>query len=431
MSECGQSKPFNPKVDNQGLLYQKGHSALVSIADPIEEELRDIEKAKMAYAVLPIIPFFDNSDATLKVLRKLASLSPTEGSCINSIADYVLGGGLQIVDRVRPGVSTSRSQRKSPEAENLAFDDFESWHPDIDIAYLLDQVESCFMNYAIFGNIALHVKWFEIGGEKYIHFESIDMEDWRFWATYPGEPKLAVISPIWTYDYITRFPPKYVGVYPHITEEEGISETIIHLNNKIPGRPWYGLPKSHQALYYKYWEYQLGDYGTKGYANQWSARVFLETAGDNVEPGDIDQFRANLKKTFSFREDAKRVLHRHRNLSAEKTQVYEFKDDKSHEFHVAVSDIAERNIIKAHNWHRVLMGVPTPGRLGGQNDFSDIFKVKYNTIIAPTQNKIMQPFNTMLGIAQEWLGLELDFSIGLGNLFEDMLQTEKEVDDET
>lgn len=412
---------FNPKT-SAGELYAANSDALGGIADPIEEEVRDVQRAKLAYSVLPIISFLDNSDATLKLLRKVSSLSPTDGSCINNKNRYTIGGGLTAVDRVRPGMSYSRATRKSEADENAAFDFIDTMHPDIDTSYLLAQADAMHKNWEIFGNIALRIKWYTVAGRRYMWFENVDCEYWRYWATEKWEAKVAVISDEWTLDYITRYPPEFVGVYPNITQnEQGHYETLIHVKNTVPGRPWYGLPQSHQALYYKYWEYQLGSYGTKGYANQWSARVFLETAGDNVEPGSIDAFRSNLRSTFTFSGKGRRVLHRHRNAADPETTVHEFRDETSHEFHATTADIAESKIIMAHDWHKVLMGIPTPGQLGGQNDFFSIFEVKYQTVIAPTQDTVMRPINIMLRIAREWFSQELDFNIALGNLFEQAL----------
>lgn len=415
---------FNPK-SNQYLLFREGSSSIGVLADPIEEEVKDVERARFAYSVLPIIPFLDNSDATLQVLRKLYALSPTEGSCINNKSTYVTGGGLIAVDKVRPGMSYSRSNRKDEAGEDAAFDFLGTMHPDVDAMYLMTQVEAMHKNWEVFGNIALRVKWYTVGRQRFMAFENVDTEYWRYWATEKWEPKVAVISDLWTVDYITRYPPEFVGVYPNITQNvEGHFETLIHVKNSVPGRPWYGLPKSHQALYYKYWEYQLGSYGTKGYANQWSARVFLETSGDNVEVSEINAFRANLKQTFTFSGEGRRVLHRHKNANDDATKVHEFRDETSHEFHTATAEIAENNIIKAHDWHRVLMGVPTPGRLGGQSEFMDIFEVKYQTVIAPTQDIVMRPVNIMLRLAREWFSQELDFDYALGNLFTQTLETD-------
>ena len=71
---CESGTP-NPKQTLRN--SRRASGAFGDVNDPIADEMRDIDRARMVYAQIPIVPFFDDSDATLKVLRRMRELSPT------------------------------------------------------------------------------------------------------------------------------------------------------------------------------------------------------------------------------------------------------------------------------------------------------------------------------------------------------------------
>jgi len=147
----------------------------------------------------------------------------------------------------------------------------------------------------------------------------------------------------------------------------------------------------------------LGDYSTKGYANMWTGKVFMETAGDNVEVNgdEMAEFRQALGDTFSSGGKGKTLVHRHRSQADPATMIHEFEDTKSHEFHESIAAIAEKQIIKAHDWSHILMSIPQPGRLGGSGEFLEIYEAKYGAVIIPWQDKVMLPFNILYRLFQD------------------------------
>lgn len=410
----------DPRKDLQ-LLHQQRRSTNTfgSIASPLEDEVKDIERIALLFANFPFVPFFDNSDSTLRTLRLLSSLSPTHGSCISNKQNYVTGGGLRAVQPVRPGASYARAEYLGKEQEAAVFDFIESWHPECNLQYFMEQVNSIFLNYEVFGNAFLRVTISKVGGAASIYYENIDAEKVRYLAIKDSTQRYVGIAALWEYEYLSRHPPELVSVYPNFdTLEDGTMTTVIHVKNKSVGRDYYGLPSSYQSVFYQYLEYQLGDYGTKGYANQWTGKVFLETAGDNIDDGDTRDFVQNMRDVFSAGGKSRNLLHRHRNEADPQTLVHEFKDSKTHEFHTGMAEISERQIIKSHDWSAILMGVLVPGRLGGQSDFADIYQTKYYSVIVPLQDKTMNPFNELYKIASKHIAGAVEASVALQNLIE-------------
>lgn len=386
------------------------------MSSPLEEEMKDPERIQKIFAFLPVIPFFDNSDSTLKVLRTLATLSPSHGSCINNMQNYVAGGGLRAGTKVRPGASFARSAPLSLAQEEDVWSFLEASNSATDLLYFIEQVRRTYLNLAVYGNAGLIVRYSKVGGQYVFYYESVDAEKFRYLAI-PGGKSVA-ISASWEADYLLRYYPEILSVYPSFSKgEDGVYSTFIHTFYPAVGRDWYGLPKSYQSIYYQYIEYQLGDYATKGYANAWTGQVFFETAGDNTDDIDIALFREGLKNTFSTAGKSQRIVHRHRAESDPETFVHEFKDDKSHEFHSGMADIAEKQIIKSHDWSHILMSVPTPGRLGNSQEFREIYETKLNGVIIPWQDKVMTPFNQMYRLMERLAGAP-PASLTLQNLLE-------------
>ena len=341
---------------------------------------------------------------------------------------------MRAVQETRAGASFVRSEYLSKPMEDTVFDFIESWHPDIDLGHVLEQVESIYLNLSVFGNAFVRVVVSSVGGAASVFFESIDAEKVRYLITSDGSKQVG-ISALWDFEYTSRVFPEIVPVYPGFSETEaGAKQAVIHIKTMAVGRDWYGLPKSYPSLFYQFLEYQLGDYGTKGYANQWTAKVFIETAGDNVDfdSEEMQDFRDNLRNVFSAGGKGSTVLHRHRNEADPATLVKEFQDTKGHEFHSQMADIAEKQIIKSHDWSHVLMSVPSPGKLGGQSDFNEIYKTKYGGVIIPLQDKVMAPVNLVYQIALKAMPSGPRASLALQNLVsQDKIEAKVETEVET
>lgn len=415
--DCGEDTTYNPK---KGLRQMyRFSSTFQNLSSPVEDEIRDFERLPHIFGVLPIVPFFDDSDATLRFLRLMASLSPTRGACIENMGDYILGAGLKATQYRKPGLSIANVERLSTAAENAVFDFVQSWNPDSTPLYMQEAAAAIYDNLSTFGNVGVEVVMSSVGGVKSLYYTPIDAEKFRYISPNTMKNHVAV-SPLWTAEYVNRYPPKIISVYPDVEQlENGDYRTFIHVKNKKTGRDLYGLPQAYPSIYYQYMEYQLGDFSTKGYGEGWTGKMFFETAGDLEDDNtsdDTEEFRSNLRNTFTNDGKARRIMHRHRAAADPATEVHEFKDDKSHEFHLGMAEVSEKQIVKSHNWHYDLLGVPTPGRLGN-SDFKDIYMVKQKTVIRPYQDWVMQPINQVYELAQKWFEAGDPATLALDDLF--------------
>ena len=410
--------------------------AFGDVRDPIAEELKDTDTSKLIYDRIPIIPFFDNGDATLRVMRRMRELSPTHSACVSNIGQYVFGGELTTRHYVEPGMAfDSEEDKPLTEAENREFIEFiQSLNPEMTFEQLLETATSIYENRKTFGNAFLRIDAIKVAGQWYFYFESIDSEKCRYYMTQPGEDKIIVISAEWTNAYINKYPPEFVGAYPHWADYGGGKmSTIIHVKNKVVGRDWYGVPESFGSLYWQYMEVQQGQHGTSGYANDFVARVFFGITADPDADGDEDDFDEAVRQTFTNQASAygnapKRYIIHRKLADDDEVQIKEFQANTDHEYHLTMSNIAERQVIKSHNWHSLLMGIPTPGKLGQNQEFKEVYKQYYNNVIRPWQEKSLRPLIQALQICEEMRNGKKDvsirFTLGLFNLYSDYLKSD-------
>lgn len=430
-NDCPPSEAYNPKQKNRLVGGKAG--AFGDVRNPLADELKDIELVRKTYSLLPIVPFYDNGDATLQVFRMLKDLSPTQGACINDIGRYVLGGEISIVAKKRAGWAAT-SKVEISESDKFQLQDFtDTLNPSITKEhggnYLMNVAKGVYQNKKTYGNAFVRLNMVTVGRSRFAYIENIDTENVRYWATMPNEPKLAVISALWNYDYITRHPPEMVGVFPNMTEKNGVISTIFHDFDKIAARDWYGQPDSVQSIFQQFAEMQQGQYFTEGYASDFAGRVLFEYVSTSDD--DDDDFDAAVESTFTNKagKNKKRVIMRMRSPEDSPITVHEFSANREHEFHLGVSELTEKEIIKTHGWNKILMGIPLPGKLGGGGgaEFLAIYNQKNLTLLNPLRVSVMQTINSALSLAEEFITGKTDLtnimSLGLADLFENQLVT--------
>ncbi len=433
--DCTQpSEGYNPKrAKDYTTAYRSG--AFGSVANPIEEEMKDIEQVRKTYAQLPLISFFDNSDATLRFLRNLKEFSPTHGACISEIGRYVLGGEIEVTRHKEEGLYQKDFDTEASTSENLAMVNFvKSLNPNMErraFVQLLDIAKGVYQNRKTYGNAFIRINMVTVGSSKFVYIENIDAEKCRYWATLPNEPKVIAISTLWNYDYVLRNPPDLIGVYPNMTElDNGMVSTIIHDHNKSVGRDWYGLPDAMNSLYWQYAEMQQGKYFTEGFASDFAGRVLMEYVGE--AESDQTDFEDAITDTFTNKAgtDKKRIITRMRLPEDTPITVHEFGANTEHEFHKGISELCENEIIKSHSWNKILIGVPIAGKLGTSTEFLDIYKIKNTALISPLRHQTMQSINTALSIAEEFMTgkttINDTVSLGLRDLYKDMITQQAE-----
>lgn len=404
--------------------------------DPVAEEIRVPASEKIFLRGFPVIPFMGSGDATLKLLRKLARLSPTNASCIRSISHFVMGGGFDIIAKKRQAFAR-RSEQEIAVTEQ-EFHGYIDWLEDSaaqELVNIYDHQKRHFLNLIKYGNAYLEVVIWGQGSTAQFSVYNHDADRCLYLATEPGEPEVILISPYWYQTTGSEEEVDAVPVFPNFTvDEDGKFRTMIHTRVVTDSRDWYGEAEYLSALYHAYAELQRAQYTTENYASDFTGKVFFETfsgSGSDMlrDPaaGTGLTFWGKVKKFFTNKGKHKRsVLHREAPIDGQKTHIHEFGRNSDHEYHEAMAGLDEKKVIMAHSWHPALLGVPMAGALGQNQVFRDAFQQKYYQVVKPWQDLQMQALNTALKLFSEISQTGEDwvkgYSISLKNMYVDMLK---------
>lgn len=403
--------------------------------DPIGDEIRDPENTKLFYQNFPIIPFLDDSDTTLFFLRKMAEQSVTHGSCIDTISDYAIGGEFDVVNKSIAGVfNTKLDVQTVPKAILYQYIEFiEKLSPSYGASSMLEIAEAAYQNLQIYGNIFMRVDLLAINGKKYVNFKIIDCENIRY-ISKPKSPKQEfIIAPNFTKYNITSNNFEIIPRWPYSSTQGNTISTIIHFKNQKVMRKFYGLPRSIQSIRFQYLEFQNAQWINEGFASDFTLRAFFEfvsnSASTNSEIFNSDQEFIDAMKQF-YRRDAgsrqRRILYRTKSNGEDGTSVKEFRRNLEYSFNDYVSREAQHQIIKSHNWHPVLIGTATSGKLGQTKEIPELTKLKGKTTVKKIQNAINNVINQGLDIAAEFVGNDISksYSLALREVFDDIFPSD-------
>jgi hypothetical protein len=424
-SEYNPMKKFLPKNDSVAHC-----SALGNVCSPILEELRDNDYFHRIFSIYPIVPFFDGSDVTLRFFERMYKLCPTHASIIKDQVDYACGLGWRVEQGtdigVEPEADIIRIADRNQKAEYVNF--VKSALGQTQFNDLLPKMKKAAKNLKVTGNYFLELVLTETAGVKNAALHIYDSEMCRYQlANRDAEIKYVYISQSWDWSYISVNKPAILPLYPNFEVDSfGTQRTIIHIKNEEIGRYWYGEPDSISGMFMQYMEYQLGEYSTKGYANNWTGKFFVQSfqpidADEEVEQSE--KFKDGIDAVFTNKGGSRSIFHQNNPLGKDfATTVQEMASKTDEQFHKAMEELSKAAIIRSHRWHSILIE-STAGKLGGGGEYQEIVKNKFWTVIKPLQEMILSGFRIAFDEIETWVGYaNLDnLTIGLSSLMERML----------
>ena len=441
--------PYNIKADWQEL-YGYGKTGVFStVVDPIAEEIKNAEQQAVYLLSQPVIPFMDQGEATLKLLNRLAKLSPTLAGCITAKKHFTVGGQFEAITKKIRGVCRPADQEAVLDTTTAAafWEWVQSW---TDPGQMYATFNAHADNFLKFGNGFVEVVLSNASGEKKVAIHNHDMDRCLYLATPDHLDRVVMVSPYWYAPGNYGQSPQAVPLYPNfIQDETGSLRTMIHTKNMVSGRDWYGEPSWLACLYHAYGELQAGQYNVEEFANKFVGQVFFETYEDYDPAGEMDSqealgdddgdsyasgaegFVQKMVQFFTNKGTRKRSwMHRAAGPEAKTTYIHQFKPMTDHDYLRTSAQVAETQVIKANEWHPALLGIQVPGQLGRNTEFGEALKAKYSTVIKPLQDILTDPINLVMKIAADYLGTGTEFldsvSISYKNIYQDMLETESQ-----
>ena len=402
---------YNPRTHNKG-----GNSSVATfnfkdIENPISLEILDSKELTNTLNKYPVIPFASNGKQTahglLNFLNSCRFISPTLGSCVESIKTYVLNGKLDINFQTDEDFDLGEDIIEVSKDVKLFFKDFVK---SIGRRHSFSTIsEKLYLSLKDNGNYYIELVHSTSLGVKSSHMFVHRSEDCMYGITANNLPKVILISPIWTEEYLRKNPPRVINVFPDYTLDGGVYRTIIHV--KVGNFRWYGRPDWVGSWVNVYREFQDNEYLTKIAANQFTGQVFLEIEEDDVENDDpfneegaindegfdslIDKIEANFTNNSK---NPQTVLVTSRPYGSKPAFIYQFNPNTNENFYKVSSDLARQKIIESNQWSERLLGNAVASGWA-QDAFIQELEVKEISILQHIRSKIEYGLNLVINEA--------------------------------
>jgi hypothetical protein len=412
---------FGEQTANKGIMQ--------GLQSPLQEEFKDGD-FHLVRGLVDYVPFMDCGDATLRVVRDLSQLSPTQAACVNSKIEYCTAGGLGLIKKIDSVFK--RQNGKEGAITDMEHDGYVAFLGSvIDIDTLLAKLQKTAKNQIVYGNSVIEVVLTKTLGYRGAAINVYDAAMFRYKREINKViTTVGYISARWDYAYVSRNQNEIVeyAMYPAFKEhEDGTLRSLIHVKDEALYRQWYGLPTSFSSIYSQFLEYQLGKYSTRGYENFWLPAAFIETYDMPYETDTEEAAKAarelvrQMGNIYTNSGDGKKLPIVFRSVPEGTTPstITQFSPQTHENFHVAMKEIAQSQILKSHGWHSSLLE-KTVGSIGNSSENADLALITDKTIIKPLQSKILYAYQTAIKEVEKWVGFNnaAGLTIDLKSVFE-------------
>jgi hypothetical protein len=412
--------------------------------DPISIEVTDNRTIQNLFKKYPIYPYsgtnHNSGYSLLSFFYRLARLSKTEGSCIKSISDYVIGDGVKVEFIDDEFVDIDDEKQVSKDQKKLFKETIR--RGKIQEQSLSNFGTELFKNYKITGDYFFMLILKESLGLKSFELKVVKNTDIMYLIDENKNPiDVFAISPVWDDKYLRDNPPLIVDKYPMFSEfESGIKATIFHNQN---GGNRHGKPDSIETTLYKCAEFQNINYRISQTDNAWAGDLIIEMEqGDpenNSGIGDGGLSSTTFEDNFTNKSDNPlSAFITERPSGAGNMFVYQVKPNSREQFYKIIGDIDREAIASSHGWSMRLLGTPVSSGLGS-NEYSDDLRSKIPMIKKQRKNLL---FNINIAITEimNWMqpsliGLGINYSSSVldkleesTELIEEVVKTENEYD---
>lgn len=420
------------------------------LPDAISTEITDPQELKKFFKNNGFIPYdgysFDSQHSLLKFLDNLAKQSATLSGVINSIAFACFGGKSNIkkigdiefdfttqTDQVIVEEDVSQELKKEFANHLKTFDlSGNNWS-----GLKMNQIKSLKSN----GNIFLEIEISQALGATKIKFTPQQTKNCRFKIPTLFETLIG-ISEDWSKDYLKKYPPRLLPLFPEYEKETNrdgsIKSVKTILQYKSGNRKFYGEPDWLSCLEPAFLEKKNFEYLLNASNNQFTPKMIMEFEG---EPGNSTALGDEEAKKKGYQSAMHRWRHTtstqginnggnptgllvlERPFGSKELFVHEPALNMNEKFYETIDRISSDKIILANAWSRKLAGIESSTGISN-NSFMDDLRTRLH-IIEHYQNIIDNSvLNTAIRFVNEILGYTqyLDLGIESKNPFDHLLK---------
>ena len=324
-------------------------------------------------------------------LIELYNNSSIHNTCINAIVDGIVGEGL-----------TADPEYVLDSANSTS----ESWN---------DIFKKVAQDYKLYGGFAMEVIWNKsrtrIAEVYHIDFSWLRAKEKDYRGRIPGY----YVSDEWATDYRYGQAPiddmPYLPMYNPKTNVDEPKQLYV-FNPYRPGQKYYPLPDYVGALRVIDLDTEVDNFHINNITNGLAPSLMVTTF-TNANEEEREAIERMLKLQYSGTNNAGNLMYIDVDSPENAPKIEPIPQNGADGYYVAINDMVTQKILTAHRiTSPMILGIKTPGQLGGRDEVTDAYLLLVNTVIRPFQQDILQVFEDLM----DQMYPELDITVGVQQL---------------
>ena len=324
-------------------------------------------------------------------LIELYNNSSIHNTCINAIVDGIVGEGLTA----------------DPEyvLENANTTD-ESWN---------DVFKKVAQDYKLYGGFAMEVIWNKsrtrLAEVYHIDFSWLRAKEKNYRGQIPGY----YVSDEWGENYRYGQAPiddmPYLPVFNPSTKLEEPKQIYV-FNPYRPGQKYYPLPDYVGALRVIDLDTEVDNFHINNIMNGLAPSLMVTTF-TNANEEEREAIERMLKLQYSGTNNAGNLMYIDVDSPENAPKIEPIPQNGADGYYTTINDMVTQKILTAHRiTSPMILGIKTPGQLGGRDETTDAYLLLVNTVIRPFQQNILQVIEDLL----EYMYPEEEITVGVQQL---------------
>ena len=324
-------------------------------------------------------------------LIELYNNSSIHNTCINAIVDGIVGEGLT----ADPEYVLERANTTE-----------ESWN---------DVFKKVAQDYKLYGGFAMEVIWNKsrtrVAEVYHIDFSWLRAKEKNYRGQIPGY----YVSDEWSENYRYGQAPiddmPYLPVFNPSTKLEEPKQIYV-FNPYRPGQKYYPLPDYVGALRVIDLDTEVDNFHINNITNGLAPSLMVTTF-TNANEEEREAIERMLKLQYSGTNNAGNLMYIDVDSPENAPKIEPIPQNGADGYYTTINDMVTQKILTAHRiTSPMILGIKTPGQLGGRDETTDAYLLLVNTVIRPFQQNILQVIEDLL----EYMYPEEDITVGVQQL---------------
>lgn len=382
----------------------------------------EYQKYELQYNFEEYVPFLSDDNYLFTRIDFLAKGSPTLGAIIANKTHLISSGGFNVYEAPTKTIINGLKKSLKRNIDNVEqIQELNDYFNDVDNDKDLQEVISkVTRDYITYGNA--FVQLIKYKGTRFN--ENGVLEEYRKLIvkhTPLGYCRPKVVRNRDEKRYIgvsadfekgIRLPTnvKDIPMYPNFEEVDingdAYERTIIHLKDYQPNFYYWGVPDWIDCNLFAEIEYRIARFNISQFENGFAPSAIITMGGATSDPEDVQEFTRYFQESFTNTGNDAKVLFYMLENPDYKIDAQILSDIREGQF-TELQKLCAQQIITGCNWTTSLAGIPTPGKLGSNQQLRSEFSLIENMVLKPIQNLIDRKLiNPIIQEAGKYMGYD-------------------------